>query len=643
VKKAYLFLSVLLFIARGFALGADTTYVDRNHLYQSITYFKDADYFSGNLFKDTIENSLHFFHQYNPALTAAAPYKYLGNLGSAYQNMLYQNDYKTGILTGFFDYNLYQSDINSIRYFSARKRYSDLRYVLGAHLEQRLNLTHSQNINPFWNVALHFQRISSDGAYTNLFSEYGNVDVSLNGRSKNKRYLILSNFIYNRTDLGQNGGLVHDPAFENATNTDGLLYPIQLQDGRTHNKSKGLYVKQQYNFGYFNEKKINDSTSVKEFQSSWGIMHSVLFEDKSYGYKEATSSTFYPANYYIQNQTNDSTFSRKIENQFGFYTNDHHKRNPETLRKVNAYIIGQHQLVLIKQRTGDNLNDLPLLDTTLSSTLIKAAAFNSANAIFNWNLSGSYASNGINKTDYLVKGFLNIKPKENALAFFRLSATNQKQSPAFIFNKFYSNHFIWNNHFNQAALSDVSFSYQHPKYHFDITAGASFIKNYLYFGLDSLPKQQFHTFSINTFTLHKDFTMGPFIASNKLIYQHVQRAGTNVINLPAFIGLHSFYYQNNLFSGALPIQLGFDLRYNSKYFSDGFMPATGRFFVQNKQRTGEQFYIDVFVNFQIKTARMFIKVENVNAPSSGYSSNMAPTYPIPGRTYKFGISWQFYD
>jgi hypothetical protein len=630
-------------LIQAYSYCADSTYTDRNHLYQSVTYFRDADFLSGKLFKDTINNSLRFFHQYNPAINQENPYKYLGNLGTAYQSMVYSNDHRTGIFTGLFDYELYQTTNASIRYFNARKRYSDLRYVLGAHLEQIFNLTHSQNITKNINAAINFQRISSDGAYTNLSAEYGNVSLSVNGRSANNRYSILSNLIYNRADLGQNGGLQHDPLFESSSNTDGLLYPVRIKDGHTQNKTKSIYIKQQYNFGFIKEKRITDSTSTKTFQPSWGLSHSILLEDKSYTYREGGQYPVSRPNNYIKNQTNDSIFNRKLENRIGIYTNENQKGNPETLRKVNMYLLASHQVLLYKQRTGNSFNDIPLLDTFLTAGLVKGAIFNASANSINWHLDGTYNLYGSNKKDYLFQGMIKLKPDAGSLAYLQLKGAHQIKSPAFIFNKYNSNTLIWNNNFSKTALSDIALAVVHPKYLFNISFGYSFIKNYLYFGMDTMPQQQFHTFSINTISVNKDFRLGKFYSANRFIYQKVQKAGTSVINLPQYLTINSFFYEDKFYENALVAQIGFDLRFNSKYYADAYMPATGQFFVQNNTLTGNQGYLDIFINFQIKTARVFLKMENVNAPTTGYSSNMVPNYPIPGRVFKFGISWQFYD
>ncbi len=631
MRRIVLILLFIGFALRSIAAGSDTTYTDRNRLYQNVTYFYDTDYklSSG---KDTISNSLDFFHQYNPVLKNDVFYKYLGNLGTAYQSMLYRNPMDFGLNTGLFDYDLYQVKPNSIKYYTARKRFTDLSYVLGAQLEQKFKITHTQNVNQYFNFGFDFQRISSDAFYSNFNTEYSNASGFMNAHSKNNRYKILANVIWNNLDVGQNGGLVHDSVLEFTPGIDNLLYPINSKDARTKNRNKSAYIKQSFDFGYHVEKKINDSTTTRTFKPSAGIFHSIAYEDRSYAYQETDlTSSYYQKNYYDTVQTKDSIYNRKLENRFALFTLENYKGNPESVRKFNAFLMAGHQLLLYKQRA---------IDTIMNAVYLKGAIYSSAETRLRWDLNGSYNVLGANKKDYIVNGTFRYDLGTARSNYIALTASNQKRSPAFIYNKFDSNHFIWNNQLEKSALSSTFLSYHFPKYHFDIEFGYTFMKNYLYFGSDSLPKQQIRTININQLVIHKDFRWYKFVLANRLAYQKASRQD---IHVPKLASNHSLYFENKFFKKALLLQVGADARYNSSYYSDGYIPATGQFFLQSAEQVGNKVYLDVFVNFQIKTARFFIKMENVNGPTSGYTTNMVPSYPIPARAFKFGIIWQFFD
>jgi outer membrane receptor protein involved in Fe transport len=116
-----------------------------------------------------------------------------------------------------------------------------------------------------------------------------------------------------------------------------------------------------------------------------------------------------------------------------------------------------------------------------------------------------------------------------------------------------------------------------------------------------------------------------------------------VIRLPEFILEHSLYYENDLLNKAMRLQIGASVYYISSYYADAYMPVTGQFFLQSEKKYGNYPFIDFFVAAKIKTVRIFVKVDHLN---SGWDKNnyiLTPNYPYPGRTFKLGVSWKFYD
>jgi hypothetical protein len=118
--------------------------------------------------------------------------------------------------------------------------------------------------------------------------------------------------------------------------------------------------------------------------------------------------------------------------------------------------------------------------------------------------------------------------------------------------------------------------------------------------------------------------------------------------LPLFSGFNSTYLDFTLFK-VLQLQFGADLYYNTKYYANSYMPATGVFYTQNTMLIGDYPYVDVFANAKLKRLRFFIKYERAsNLPSDiseisktyGY---FIPSYPYNPGIVKYGLSWTFYD
>jgi hypothetical protein len=83
--------------------------------------------------------------------------------------------------------------------------------------------------------------------------------------------------------------------------------------------------------------------------------------------------------------------------------------------------------------------------------------------------------------------------------------------------------------------------------------------------------------------------------------------------------------------------------YTSAYYANAYMPATGQFYIQTEKKYGDYPFIDFFINAQIKTVRIFIKVDHLNSGLMGNYYMLTPHYPMSDRAFKFGISWRFFD
>ena len=73
------------------------------------------------------------------------------------------------------------------------------------------------------------------------------------------------------------------------------------------------------------------------------------------------------------------------------------------------------------------------------------------------------------------------------------------------------------------------------------------------------------------------------------------------------------------------------------------MPATGIFYIQNDKKIGNYPYCDIFLNFKIKQARIFIKYQHFNNGWFSTAYYDSPHYPSPESAFKLGISWYFYN
>ena len=89
-----------------------------------------------------------------------------------------------------------------------------------------------------------------------------------------------------------------------------------------------------------------------------------------------------------------------------------------------------------------------------------------------------------------------------------------------------------------------------------------------------------------------------------------------------------------------------DVNYTTEYNAKFYNPATRNFQLMDKM-IGNYPYVDLFVNAEIKTAKIFFKMEHFNQDIGG--RNLFPNYfyaspyqPTALRRFRLGVAWKFY-
>jgi hypothetical protein len=90
-------------------------------------------------------------------------------------------------------------------------------------------------------------------------------------------------------------------------------------------------------------------------------------------------------------------------------------------------------------------------------------------------------------------------------------------------------------------------------------------------------------------------------------------------------------------------EAGIDAHVQTHTFGNDFMPSSGFFYLQDTYRTGGYVLFNLFFNFKIKTAAIFLKLENMGNFVIDNKYYLVPHQPMQLRTFKFGIRWRFYD
>ena len=142
--------------------------------------------------------------------------------------------------------------------------------------------------------------------------------------------------------------------------------------------------------------------------------------------------------------------------------------------------------------------------------------------------------------------------------------------------------------------------------------------------------------------LAQDFRLGPLNSQNVVTYQ--KSSDEDVLPVP-MLNVYTNLFLHFKIAKVLTVDLGADARFFTKYKAPDYSPALGQFTVQDNGaanvETGNYPIVNAYANMHLKHTRFFVMMSHVNA-SSG-DSFLVPHYPVNGRIFRFGVSWNFFN
>ena len=147
--------------------------------------------------------------------------------------------------------------------------------------------------------------------------------------------------------------------------------------------------------------------------------------------------------------------------------------------------------------------------------------------------------------------------------------------------------------------------------------------------------------SVFTADLKQDFTFGPLNWESVVTVQ--KSTDDDALPLP-LVNAYTNLYLKFKIAHVLKCDFGADVRYFTKYKAPDYVPSLGQYAVQageRKTEVGNYPLINVYANFHLKHTRFFVMMSHVNDGSGNYF--FTPHYPLNGRVFRFGVSWNFFN
>lgn len=606
-----------------------------------------------------LDTTLTFFHVYHPFEQLSISNIFTGNNGGAYQT----NDFfKRTFNSDFYftrSFDAYWLTPSQIKYFNTTTPYSVLDYTQSENRssknETRFNVIHAQNVNKNLSFEFIYNQTKSQGQYPEQENKFHNIGIVTSYNSN--QFLSHSNIIFNRLQAQENGGVVME-AGKSLSDDKTQDFIVRMNDASTFNKvqNNNFYTTNEYRLGKTVEA---DSAEyiVEAFIPRVGFIYELEYSGNKRKFtKEKAQSDFFKNTYINNESTNDSLKYTRVTNIFQIKTYEAPDRK-YTFGK-RAYIgndqLWYHFSTMGKYANWQNINLKGsnqlwnFLSTRgkyypekQSNTFVGGGFFRNEGKFWQWEADGRIYLTGYRAGQTELSGFIN-KPLKigKDTTSLRVEASVKTLVPDYFDQYYYSNHFEWNNNFNNINEIRIGGSIHSQQYKATVGANYALIGNYIYNNEEAMPSQAGSELMILSAYLNKDFESKHWLVRTQLL---VQKANNErYIHLPSAAGFISFNYKT-IISKVMYTQLGVDTRYNTSFYADAYQPGTARFYLQNTQKIGNYPYIDLHVNLKLKRTRFYFKMMNSASGLVGDHFYAAPDYPYYRRTYRIGVAWSFYD
>ena len=585
-----------------------------------------------------------------------ADYITLGNDGSAAKSLLFSPTMKAGWDPGFHAYDIYKLKMENVRLFNTTRPYTQLNYLLGGRAEQIIEVLHTQNIRPNWNASFNYKVISSPGFFKNQKASHNNYLFTSWYQSKAKRYNNFFVVLANVLKGSENGGFrssadLEDPIYKDRFLISTLLggdqpysansFKSDVITGNQYNELSFL-LRQQYDLGK-KDSLVTDSTVIPLFYPRVRFEHTFSYNTYKYEFHDYYSAGInIPDSNYYQNFYNHYTGTedsvrfrdtwREIFNDFSIYQFPDAK-NLQQFIKIGASM--------------QNLSGKFSTGTRSLYNFIAHAEYRNRTRDRKWDIeaNGKFYLAGFNAGDYQAHISLQ-RLIGKKLGYLQVGFENVNRSPSFIYNassSFYLD--TAGKSFNKENTLRFFASYYNPVLKLTLTGDYYLVSNYMYVTGYYKLQQESSIFNFLQVALHKTFKIGKHWYWYTDIYAQ-QKAGDVDINVPVVftrnrLALEGVFYKN------LNIATGVEVRYNTAYKADSYSPVLGQFMYQDSVTIKNRPDIRLFLNFRIRSFKLFISASNLNAVnfSNGFTftnNNIpAPGYAYPGLHLRFGIFWNF--
>jgi hypothetical protein len=584
------------------------------------------------------DTSIHTFHR-RPFLQPW--HRDLGNLGSAARNLFFTPEYRVGPTMGYRVFDIYRYDIDSLSFYNTTRPYSAFTYLLGSKLEQVSQLLHTQNINPYWNVALQYRKINSQGFYKAQRMNHDNAFASTNYKSKRQHYELNAGLAYNKEQQDENGGVTDVSLLDSSAFSDRKVLPVNFDNsGYSARRSPvtnvlrdvSVLLQHSYTAGKEDSVYSEDSTSFTyRLIPRFRVTHRLEYRNEKYQYKDLRPDSLRYTGLFEHNfATDDSLYSlqkwSKVENQLllnGYFG------KPGKQLAFSAGIGNRYDIFKSRFISGGRTTEIisNYVVGEIRKEILEAGQWG-------YNAAGRFYFTGASAGDFL----LHFSAAKDLKKLGRVEAGLQQQLQSAPYNyTIYANRYAqyyWS--FNKESITQLYVNMNSERLNLSFGLKNYVVANYIYMDPQQRPAQFGVPFNLTQVWLRKLFNLGNFVFDNEIAFQ--QKTGIAPVNIPVLMSRYQFAFESYMFRRALKVAVGLEARFHSPYSAAAYAPFFNRFYYQDTYTVSNTPEGTVFFNFKIKQFRASLSLDQVQQL---FTTNFitTPNYPAQNFMLRFGFTW----
>ena len=562
-----------------------------------------------------------------------------------------------------------------IPYYSMPSAYTELFFKTTFQQGQHLDATLAINTSPKFNIAVSFKGFRSEGKYNYSLSRSRQFRLSSQYQTYDNRYRMRLHQTTQSLENDFNGGLSNDGVyfFENAPNyvvADESGQPILNENGEEEfvfydgfldrsqlpTQTRGTSVLEGKR--YFMDHQYRMFPVAKDTTAyAMTIGYRVNYENKNYQVNQQNANRYFLETYNgaVADTTYHTTFENSVYTKFkntllGKLDIDLHHVQWDYTSGENEY---EKDTLLPNRIDASQL----AMEVNWSKSILGVEA----QAGFYNSFQEDYGSKAwyISASRPLIKGI-----------HFKASYKDRSQPLNFNYYLFRSDYreYDWHNPdlLNQ-KFKTKSLVLSHPKWG-SLSGEWTSIDNYTFFNNITPINFLNERFKLEVLQLNEkiDYLKARFDQRlnfrkfswiNNVQYQRatkeedpdeiLQKPGLNV---PEWLIRSTLMLTSSMFNEALFFQSGATFVFFTDYYADQYNPLIAEFVTQNNTKIGEYPRVDFFFNAKIKSSRLFVKLENINAPiehlifpDTPYDYYAAPYIPYRDFSLRIGLIWNFFE